>query len=149
MVKVVKNRFSVSCLFFTLLINAPMIEAKTSIDKKTPSVKKTSIASCDNKKSAHIAYSQCLDRIKQLVDRELQTWINNQTFLLEDIALTTGRGTALTMFKRSQSNFITFRENNCRWQYLALSPSKDAGPAFKKCYILVTQTRINELGQIK
>ena len=84
-----------------------------------------------------------------MVDRELQTWINNQTFLLEDLVLTTGRGSALTMFNRSQTNFITFRENNCRWQYLALSPSKDAGPAFKKCYILSTQTRIKELEQIK
>jgi uncharacterized protein YecT (DUF1311 family) len=137
MVQFVQNKFAISGLFFTLLLNVPALEAKISID------------SCDDKKATHIAYSQCLDRVKHLVDRELKSWINNQTFLLQDMALNTGTNSALTMFNRSQSNFITFRENNCRWQYLALSPSKDAVTAFKKCYILTTQTRINELVHIK
>ena len=136
MIQVGQNKFSLSCLFFTLLLNLPVLAAKTSID------------SCDNKKNIQIAYSQCLDSIKKVVDRELKTWVNNQTFLLKDIALNTGRNSALTMFNRSQSNFVTFRKNNCRWRYLALSPSIDAGPAFKKCYILTTQTRIKELEQI-
>jgi uncharacterized protein YecT (DUF1311 family) len=136
MVNIVKNKFSLHCLFFSLL-SASVVQANAEID------------SCDSKKLEDIPYSQCLDRIKNLVDRELQTWINNQTFLLEDIALTTGRGSALKMFNRSQSNFITFRENNCRWQYLALSPSKKAGPAFKMCYILTTQARIDELERIQ
>ena len=103
------------------------------------------IKSCEVKKANNISFSQCLDGVKDVVDRELQTWINNQVFLLEELELTTGRSSALVMFKRSQSNFITFRENNCRWQYLALSPGTGAGPAYKKCYINTTKSRIKEL----
>ena len=99
-------------------------------------------------KTTNIAFSQCLDGVKNSVDRELQTWINNQVFILEDIELATGRSSALVMFKRSQSNFITFRENNCRWQYLAISPGTGAGPAYKKCYIKLSKIRIQELSQI-
>ncbi|MCJ8321722.1 MAG: DUF1311 domain-containing protein [Colwellia sp.] len=103
------------------------------------------IKNCENKKVNNIAFSQCLDSVRDVVDRELQTWINNQVFLLEEVELNTGRSSALVMFKRSQSNFITFRENNCRWQYLALSPGTGAGPAYKRCYINTTNSRIKEL----
>jgi len=106
------------------------------------------IKSCEDKKANNIAFSQCLDSVKDVVDRELQTWINNQVFLLEEVELATGRSSALVMFKRSQSNFITFRENNCRWQYLALSPGTGAGPAYKKCYIDTTNSRIKELSRL-
>lgn len=92
--------------------------------------------------------SQCLDIVKRTTDKELQTWINNQVFVLEEFALVTGRRSALQMFKRSQRNFVTYRENNCRWQYLHISPEKGAAAAFKKCYILVTKDRINELSQL-
>jgi uncharacterized protein YecT (DUF1311 family) len=90
----------------------------------------TSLSDCDKNKMNNISFSQCLDRVKTSLDRELQTWVNNQTFILEEVALVTGRQAALDMFKRSQSNFITFRANNCRWQYLALSPGTGAGPAY-------------------
>lgn len=103
------------------------------------------IKHCEDKQASNIAFSQCLDAVKDVVDRELQTWINNQVFLLEEVELATGRSSALVMFKRSQSNFITFRENNCRWQYLALSPGTGAGPAYKKCYINTSNSRIKEL----
>lgn len=92
--------------------------------------------------------SRCLDAVIDETDRQLQTWVNLHTFDLEEKALVNGRHSALKMFKRSQSNFITFRENNCRWQYLAVSPEKGAGLAYKKCYILLTQSRINELDAI-
>lgn len=107
-----------------------------------------SLEDCDNNRTTNVAYSQCLDIVKEVVDRELQTWVNNQTFILEEIALITGRRSALSMFERSQSNFITFRENNCRWQYLAISPGTGAGAAYKKCYIFLSKSRINELSQI-
>lgn len=106
------------------------------------------LAQCGKIKANNLEYSQCLDNVKEHVDRELQTWINNQVFQLEERALVTGRRSALSMFKRSQDNFITFRENNCRWQYLALSPGKEAAPAYKKCYILVSKSRIEELSQL-
>jgi uncharacterized protein YecT (DUF1311 family) len=95
------------------------------------------------------ALSRCLDGVKDLIDRELQIWVNNHTFNLEEKALTTGSYAALKMFKRSQSNFITFRENNCRWQYLIISPEKGASIAFKKCYILLSQSRVKELSLIQ
>jgi len=92
--------------------------------------------------------SRCLDGVIAEVDRELQTWVNLHTFNLEEKALVNGRYSALKMFKRSQSNFITFRENDCRWQYLAISPEQGAGLAYKKCYILLSQSRITELSAI-
>ena len=106
------------------------------------------LENCDEIKDNTIEYSQCLDVVKEAVDRELQTWINNQIFTLEELALVTGRKSALAMFKRSQKNFITFRENNCRWQYLAISPSIQAAPAYKRCYILLSKTRIKELDRL-
>ena len=106
------------------------------------------IKSCEKKKINNVEYSQCLDHVKESIDRELQTWINNQTFLLEEFALTTGRRSALIMFQRSQKNFLKFRENNCRWQYLAVSPSVTAASTYKKCYIFISKSRINELNLI-
>lgn len=107
-----------------------------------------SVEECNKEELSDIAYSRCLDGIKERADRELQTWINNQVFILEEVAIKTGRYSALNMFKRSQSDFIKFRENNCRWQYLALSPDPRASTAFKQCYIRATNTRINELSFI-
>ncbi|NMP31367.1 DUF1311 domain-containing protein [Thalassotalea sp. M1531] len=107
-----------------------------------------SVEDCDTKQTDNIEYSRCLDGVKESIDRELQTWVNNQVFILEEFALQTGRKSALNMFKRSQSNFIKYRENNCRWQYLALSPGTGAGPAYKKCYIKLSQNRIEELNAL-
>jgi len=110
-----------------------------------------SIEDCQNSTltQANIAdSSRCLDGLITEVDRELQTWVNLHTFDLEEKALVTGRHSALKMFKRSQNNFITYRENNCRWQYLAVSPERGAGLAYKKCYILLNQSRISELDAI-
>lgn len=108
-----------------------------------------SIEACEKSQISYSELSQCFDRIKETKDRELQTWINNQIFILEEFALATGRGAPLDMFKRSQRNFITYRENDCRWQYLVITPAPGAAPAYKKCYILLTQDRINELSKIK
>ena len=116
----------------TLLISGQSFAAKT-------------VENCELKQSDNVEFSRCLDGVKDAVDRELQTWVNNQVFQLEELALQTGRTSALKMFKRSQSNFIKYRENNCRWQYLALSPGTGAGPAYKKCYIRASKARINEL----
>jgi uncharacterized protein YecT (DUF1311 family) len=109
---------------------------------------KKTIDHCESTQTTTSGLSSCLDIVKAAVDRELQTWINNQIFILEEIALSTGRRSALDMFKRSQRNFITYRENDCRWQYLAISPGTGAASAYKKCYILVSQDRIKELEAI-
>jgi len=106
------------------------------------------IQDCEQSEQSRIAHSQCLDRKIDAIDRELQTWINNQTFVLEELAQTTGRHSSLEMFRRSQRNFTTYRENNCRWQYLYVLPNVDAAPAYKKCYILLSRNRIKELSQI-
>ena len=104
-----------------------------------------SIEHCEQKHKELTELSMCFDRLRASKDRELQTWINNQVFILEELALKSGRRSALEMFKRSQRNFITFRENNCRWQYLHISPDESAQLAYKKCYVLVTNQRIKEL----
>lgn len=111
-------------------------------------VNNKTVESCEAQNKSVTELSSCLDIVKEATDRELQTWINNQVFILEEFALNTGRRTALDMFKRSQRNFNTFRENNCRWQYLHLSPDVKAAPAYKKCYILITKSRIEELSRI-
>lgn len=111
----------------------------------TPAYALKTLDSCEKLKASNIEYSQCLDLAKEAIERELQTWVNNQIFSLEEQALTTGRQSALEMFKRSQKNFITYRENDCRWQYLAKSPSITAASTYKKCYIQLTRNRINEL----
>lgn len=125
-----------ACIVTTQLLYIPDVLAKKSI------------AECQKLKTDEAEISSCLDSVKKLADRELQTWVNNHTFNLEEKALVTGRHSALKMFKRSQSNFITFRDNNCRWQYLAISPDKGANLAFKQCYIRLTQSRIKELSEI-
>lgn len=119
-----------------LLFSAPSYAIKT-LDK------------CEKSQLTPDVLSRCLDSAKDAIDRELQTWVNNHTFNLEEKALITGRHSALVMFKRSQSNFITFRENDCRWQYLIISPEKGAANAYKKCYILLSESRIKELSQVQ
>jgi len=112
---------------------------------------KSSIETCKNAKAANNStesISRCLDGVINLVDNDLQTWINLHQFNLEEAALSTGRGSALKMFKRGQNNFSTYRENNCRWQYLAISPDTTAGLAYKECYISLTQQRIDELTRL-
>jgi len=93
--------------------------------------------------------SSCLDGVTKAIDRELQTWVNNHVFNLEEKALITGRYSALKMFKRSQSNFITFRDNDCRWRYLMVSPEKGANIVYKQCYIQLSKLRIKELRKVK
>lgn len=92
--------------------------------------------------------SRCFDELIVKLDRELDTWINNHVFNLEEKSQTTGRLSALKIFKKSQNDFVTFRDNDCRWQYLAVSTDANADLAYKKCYIVVTQSRIIELSKV-
>jgi len=103
---------------------------------------------CQKPKLSTKEASRCLDAVIKVVDRELQIWVNNHTLNLKEKALTTGRYSSLNMFKRSQQNFITFRDHDCRWQYLVAPHQKQANIAYKKCYILLSQTRIKELESI-
>ena len=115
-----------------------------------PSEAKTArtIEQCEKKFTNNVEFSQCLDMVKNLAERELTAWVNNKTFELEDLASVTGRSGTLNMFKRSQKNFVTYRENNCKFYYLALSPGSGAGAAYKKCFITMTKARIKELDEI-
>jgi len=128
-------------LFKTVFIIIMLI----MLTKSASAAKKQEI--CAEKEQSHIVLSQCLDRKIDAIDRELQTWVNNQIFVLEEFALTTGRRSSLEMFRRSQRNFTTYRENNCRWQYLYISPNIDAASIYKKCYILLSRDRVNELSK--
>lgn len=109
---------------------------------------KNSVETCETKMTTTVEFSRCLDGVKEKKERELQTWVNNQTFILEALAANSGRRTTLDMFKRSQRNFISYRENNCRWQYLVVAPDDSAASAYKKCYITLTQYRIEELSHL-
>jgi uncharacterized protein YecT (DUF1311 family) len=119
------------------LLTIPFAHAEKTIDACQKQV--------DEKSSS---LSRCLDGVVSHVDRELQTWVNMHSFNLEEKALVNSRYSALKMFKRSQSNFITYRENDCRWQYLAISPKKGADIAYKTCYIVLSQSRITALSKI-
>jgi uncharacterized protein YecT (DUF1311 family) len=131
-------RLKVFKTFFIMLV--PFLLSKNLFAAKIEEV-------CAQEGQSNIALSQCLDRKIDALDRELQTWVNNQIFVLEEFALTTGRRSSLEMFRRSQRNFTTYRENNCRWQYLYISPNIGAASAYKKCYILLSKDRINELSK--
>jgi uncharacterized protein YecT (DUF1311 family) len=109
---------------------------------------KSDILKCKLNSSDQKKYSQCLDIVKIKIDRELETWVNNQTFTLEEAANTTGRKAAYEIFKRSQNNFITYRENNCKWQFLSQLPSDGSANTYKECYILTSKDRIKELSRI-
>tara|TARA_R110000787_G_scaffold123928_7_gene235053 strand:- start:477 stop:881 length:405 start_codon:yes stop_codon:yes gene_type:complete len=128
------NYKKLSKIFFTSVL----LFANSAMAKNT-------VESCQTKMTTIADISRCLDGVKEKKDRELQTWVNNQSFILEELAANSGRSATLNMFKRSQRNFISYRENNCRWQYLVVAPDASAASAFKKCYITLTQDRINEL----
>lgn len=128
-----------STLLFPFLIALPVHATK-------------SIEECQKQVTGKLSsdpMSRCLDGVIAFVDRELQTWVNLHTFNLEEKALVNGRYSTLKMFKRSQSNFITYRENDCRWQYLAISPEKGADIAYKACYVMLSQNRITALSNIE
>ena len=109
---------------------------------------KNTVENCQEDNKTPVDISRCLDGVKEKKDRELQTWVNNQSFILEELATNTGHHASLNMFKRSQRDFITYRENNCRWQYLANTLNANAAIAFKQCYITLTQYRIDELDNL-
>lgn len=108
----------------------------------------SSISTCGAANLSAIKYSQCLDVVKNKVDNELETWVNNQTLILEENVKATGRNSSYYMFKRSQQNFITYRENNCNWQYLIKLPSKSSATEYKICYIIMSKDRIKELTRV-
>jgi len=130
-----------------ILLLTTFILAQISLS--APVYAQKTLVECEKVEQTTDKLSRCLDGVKESLDRELQTWVNHHVFNMEEKALVTGRYSAMKMFKRSQSNFITFRDNDCRWQYLAISPEKGAGMAYKKCYIVVTQARIKELSIVK
>jgi uncharacterized protein YecT (DUF1311 family) len=127
-----------SLFLYPLLMIFPVNAASTIDECQKQIVEQDSISSM----------SRCLDGVISFVDRTLQTWVNLHTFNLEEKAIVNGRYSALKMFKRSQSNFITYRENDCRWQYLAISPERGADLAYKTCYVQLSESRINALSNV-
>lgn len=123
----------------SFILTSTVVSAKAG----TTGIMKCKLSNTEQKK-----YSQCLDLVKIKTDRELETWVNNQTFTLEEVANTTGRRAAYELFKRSQKNFVTYRENNCKWQFLSQLPSNDSANTYKECYILTSKDRIKELSRI-
>lgn len=110
--------------------------------------KDKTINSCKKKTKSQIDYSICLDEVKLSKDRELTTWVNNQVFILDEVAKSTGRTSTLKIFKRSQTHFEKYREDNCRWQFIAYGQDNKAIPVYKECYIKLTKQRIDELASL-
>ncbi|MEY8214717.1 MAG: lysozyme inhibitor LprI family protein [Colwellia sp.] len=138
--KMIHNKILLALTLLCPLLMTPAAHAEKNINE------------CQQQNADKISsapMSRCLDGVKSVVERELQTWVNLHTFNLEEKALVNSHYAILKMFKRSQSNFITYRENNCRWQYLAVFPESGADLAYKTCYVLLSQSRITELSKIK
>lgn len=132
-----KNKLFIVMALFTLSTTS---HAQLSKDK--------TIDSCKKKTKSQIDYSICLDEVKLSKDRELTTWVNNQVFILAEIAKSTGRTSTLKIFKRSQTDFEKYREDNCRWQFIAYGQDNKAIPVYKECYIKLTNQRIEELASL-
>jgi uncharacterized protein YecT (DUF1311 family) len=136
-----------SSIAIALLCASGLTAANTS-DK----VNINNVAECHNNMievTDNESVSRCLDEAINQVDRELQIWVNLHQFNLEEKSQINGRYSALKMFKRSQSSFITYRENTCRWQYLNISPDLGADVAYKSCYVTLSKTRVSLLTNIK
>jgi uncharacterized protein YecT (DUF1311 family) len=138
------NRYSTRQLVQLVILSSAFALMPNNVLANT----QKTIAQCDKEKNI-AQQSQCLDIVVDAIDRKLQTWVNNQTFILEEFAIKNGRNSALTLFKRSQSTFIQYREDNCRWQYLAVSNTQHASLAYKKCYVMLSKNRIKELQHVQ
>lgn len=130
------------------IILTTLVASLSFLSHSSMANKVTTIAGCEKQAGDNIELSACLDKVNESVDKELTTWINNQTFILQETAQATGRHSALKHFKISQQEFEKFRETNCKWQFLALSPGTGAAAAYKKCYIRLNKARIKELNLI-
>ena len=110
------------------------------------------IAEVQNCKARHknrLDYSQCLDSVLLKLDRDIQTWENNVEFKLKELSNVSGRGDALIVFNKSSKQFHTYRQTNCRWQYLAKLPDvSSAAVMVKECKIDMAKERINNLVQL-
>lgn len=105
---------------------------------------KKAIKDCHNYDEKEKA-SACLDNVMNKADKELALWINNQEFTLTEQMKVTGRKGAVSVFRRSQRDFESFRTNNCRWYYLTEMTESKSDLVYKSCYINVTNFRIKEL----
>jgi uncharacterized protein YecT (DUF1311 family) len=132
----IKKRTTLSILLFTLQLLSSVVYAHDALDE------------CQDVEQTTKSQSLCLDNVKEVVERELQTWINTHVLNLEEKITATWRPAALKLFRRSESDFVAFREHECRWQYFATPPDKSAKLTYKKCYILITQNRIDQLSNI-
>ncbi len=128
-IKILSNIALICCL----MVNFPIQAAKT-------------VAQCEKIKNNVIKTSRCFDTVKAATERELKIWVNNYTL---NLGHSPENLPNLRMFKRSQNNFITFRENDCRWQYLSSKEHVRADIIYKKCYISLSQQRIKELSLIE
>mgnify|MGYP005988636421 FL=1 len=131
---------------FSLLFFITSHATQAQMAKPSPTM--GPIEMCEKKMKILSKISACLDIEKRNKDQELETWITNQTLILKELATNTGRSSAYNMFERSQRNFVKYRENNCRWQFLAITFNTSAAIAYKKCYIRLTQYRIDEFMKI-
>ncbi|WP_159819910.1 lysozyme inhibitor LprI family protein [Colwellia sp. 20A7] len=132
----IKNKQISSALLITHLLLSDPVYAHNALDE------------CKKVEQTPKSQLHCLDRLKLALEHELQTSINTHVLNLEEKITPTWRPAALKLFRRSESDFLSFREHECRWQYFATPPEQSAKITYKQCYILITQNRIDQLSKI-
>jgi hypothetical protein len=107
-------------------------------------------STCSGKSQSQLDYSRCLDAALEQAERELVTFENGHLFQLQELAQKTGRDDPLKVFTRSRNHFKQFRNDHCRWQYLALIPDSQAGASvYKECMLEQLKLQSELLKNIK
>jgi len=107
------------------------------------------LKNCKARHKSRLDYSKCLDSALLKLDRDIETWEKNVEFKLKELSNVSGRGDALLVFSKASRQFHSYRQSNCRWQYLAKLPDVDtAAKIVKECKIGMAKDRINKLMQM-
>lgn len=117
-----------------------------SVLPSAPSSASQMLEQCNDNRATSVEYLRCLDKKISTLDSDLILWRNNKVLQLEKAAENTGRTDTIRIFKKTQKSFETYRENNCKWQYLTLMPDTTAGAIiYKECMVAMTEERVNQL----
>lgn len=105
---------------------------------------------CDKASLSNVGYMQCLDQQLEFSKRELTSWENNHLFKLEELASSSGRQDGLKSFNKARQTFTLYTEQDCRWQFIAQLPDKNAASAsYKQCQLYHLKQRIELLKQVQ
>ncbi len=107
-----------------------------------------SIATCEQTSEHQIALSDCLQNLMAGVDQQLELTEQKQFNQQQELADITGRDTSLKAFVQSKGAFKSYRHHQCMFVYETLMPGSGAAINFKKCYIELTLSQIEQLNRL-